>query len=50
MVSLKKIGKIRIRGLGGVEGFLFDGPVIWQRETYKGKGHYVTGQERKEKI
>ena len=44
----KKTGKIR--GLGGVEGFLFDGPVIWQRETYKGKGHYVTGQERKEKI
>lgn len=44
----KKTGKIR--GLGGVEGFLFDAPVVWQRETYKEKGHYVTGQERKKKI
>lgn len=46
--SQKKTGKIR--GLGGVEGFLFDAPVVWQRETYKEKGHYVTGQERKERI
>lgn len=33
--SQKKTGKIR--GLGGVEGFLFDAPVVWQRETYKKK-------------
>lgn len=39
----KKNGKIR--GLGGVEGFLFDAPVIWERETYKAKGHYVTKEE-----
>lgn len=36
--------------LGGEEGFLFGGTLVWKRETHKKKGCYVTGQERKEKI
>jgi len=36
--------------LGGEEGFLFGGALVWKRETYKKKGCYVTGQEGKEKI
>ena len=36
--------------LDGEEGFLFGGALVWKRETYKKKGCYVTGQERKEKI
>lgn len=44
----KKTG--RVRELGGEEGFLFGGALVWKREKYKKKGHYVTGQERKEKI
>lgn len=39
----KKTG--RVRELGGEEGFLFGGVLVWKRETYKENGHYVTKEE-----